>query len=214
MIYLACSQSRYLRTGTEQREMARYLLRLGLVRSGRRDPRHSPLIRNIWGKPFFRDHRAVYFSISHCTGGVAVSISSVKTGIDIEQARPFSMVAARKVLTDRELATVMAADNPDRQFFRFWTLKESFAKALGTGLAYPLRHIEFTIGPDLGVQASKSHCTFRLLENDRGYITAVCHLTRPAGLTGQRDPETWTGQCDPEAWTGQPDSGLVCLDLP
>ena len=196
MIYLACSRDRYLLTRSEQREMARYLLRIGMVRLWRIDPRRCQMIHNIWGKPFFKDYRDVFFSISHCRGGVAVSISGLKTGIDIEQARPFSVIAAQKILTAGELDSVMASPDPDRQFFRFWTLKESFGKALGTGLAYPLRKIEFTIGADLQVHSNKPGCTFSLMEHEPGFIIAVCHLQSPADRMSQAD------------------TALTCLDLP
>lgn len=174
MVYIARSQAQYFQTVPEQREMARYLLKLGLLRDYNIQPGQSAIIRNAWGKPFFQANRDLFFNISHCQGGVALALSANRTGIDMERIRPFSMTAARKILTEDELATVADSEFPDRQFFRFWTLKESFCKALGPGLAYPLKKVQFEIGPGLSIHCSRQHCNFSLIEDDWGFITAIC----------------------------------------
>jgi hypothetical protein len=58
-------------------------------------------------------------------------------------------------LTPLELSVILA--EPDEEscydvFFLHWSLKEAFIKAVGQGLGYNLRHIEFTIAP------SEDHC--------------------------------------------------------
>jgi len=178
MIYIVCSEAKHLATADEQQDISQRLLREGLLREHDIRADQSEIIRNDWGKPFLRDRRDVYFSISHCLGGAALSISPFRTGIDIEKIRPFSPVTARKVLTDEELRTVMNSDTSERDFFVFWTLKESYTKAIGTGLSYPMKNIRFVVDRNRNMQCSMKGCLFGLFENNLGFVTAVCYLCR------------------------------------
>jgi 4'-phosphopantetheinyl transferase len=54
---------------------------------------------------------------------------------------------ARRFFAPAEAAAVVAAP-PEKQtelFFRFWTLKEAYIKALGTGMYTPLASFSFTL---------------------------------------------------------------------
>ena len=182
MIYLVFSRGGYRNTLEEQRAMSHNLLKTGRAEEYALDIRKCSLVTNIWGKPFLRNNQNIYFSISHCRGGAALSISSCKTGIDIEKIRPHSMLAGRKMFTEDEFTAVTQSSDPERDFFRFWTLKESYAKALGTGLAYSMHKISFSIGRDKQVECSKKGCRFGLFENEWGFVAAVCFLCHDEGL--------------------------------
>ena len=181
MIYIVCSKENHLTSWKDQKEMSRDLLRTGLLTEHNIDVRESEIITNTWGKPFLKDHREVHFNVSHCSGGVALSISSCRTGIDIEKVRSFSMTTARKVLSEEELRTVMNSGYPEREFFIFWTLKESYTKALGTGLSYPMYKINFIVDRDLKIQSNRKGCVFCLFENELNFVTAVCYLSKEIG---------------------------------
>jgi 4'-phosphopantetheinyl transferase len=176
MIYIVCSKEKHLTSLDEQQKMSRQLLQAGLMKEHDIDPDTCEIIRNAWGKPLLKDRKDVHFNISHCRGGVALSIAGCQTGIDIEKARPFAMTTARKILSDDELRTVLDSDQPELDFFRFWTLKESYVKAVGTGVLFPLQNIRFTVGPDQQIQSNRKGCLFCLLENNLGYVAAVCYL--------------------------------------
>lgn len=83
------------------------------------------------GKPFIAG--APHFSLSHSGNCAAAAISSSPVGIDIEAMRPAPESVARR-LSARD----------DRDFFRIWTLKESFVKMTGEGLVLPVQSIEVT----------------------------------------------------------------------
>jgi len=178
MIYLVCSRENHFTTIKEQQGMAQSLLRAELLRERSVDIEQCGIVKNAWGKPFLKDHPDTYFNISHCSGGVALSISSCKTGIDVENIRAFSMTTARKVLSEEELRIVVNSEQPERAFFKFWTLKECYTKALGTGLSYPLRKINFTIDRNSNIQSNMKGCMFGLLESDLNYVAAVCYLSK------------------------------------
>ena len=180
MIYTICSGDGSLKTVDEQRETSRALLEEGLSREYGIDAGKRGIMKDAWGKPYLQGRQDIHFNISHCRGGVALSLSSCRTGIDIERARPFSPITAEKVLNKAELLSVQQSEEPERVFFRFWTLKESYVKAIGTGLAYPLNEVCFAIGRDRSITCNQADCGFYLLENDLGFITAVCYLSEGA----------------------------------
>jgi len=135
------------------------------------------IIRNPWGKPSLRDV-PVYFNVSHSARYRACVISrAAPVGIDIEEVRPFSPAAARRVCTPYEMDLIRQSDDANRMFFRLWTLKESYVKALGTGMAYPMRNVNFTITGNMRIETGLGNCRFELLE-DHDYVAAVCRLTK------------------------------------
>lgn len=180
MIYTVCSGDSSLRTIDEQREASRALLEEALCREYGIEAGNRGIMKDARGKPYLQDCQDIHFNISHCQGGVALSLSSYRTGIDIERARPFSGVTAAKVLNKAELFSVQQSEEPEREFFRFWTLKESYVKAIGVGLAYPMNEVCFAIGRDRSITCNQADCGFCLLENDLGFITAVCYLSEGA----------------------------------
>ena len=178
MICIVCSDGERFSSLEEQRAMSRKLLSDSLMKEFEILPGSDEWIMNSWGKPFLKGRRDVYFSISHCPGGVSVSVSSCRTGIDIERIRPFSLPAARRMFSKEELREILDSDFPEKSFFRLWTLKESYAKAIGTGLSYPLSgfHFENIAGKD--IRCERAGCLFCLFENSLGFVTAVCYLSR------------------------------------
>lgn len=84
------------------------------------------------GKPYFEEGFP-HFSLSHAGALVAVSVSDVPTGVDVERMnRPVSPAMVRRCLSREE------ADAYDGDFYRFWCRKECIVKLTGEGLTgYP-----------------------------------------------------------------------------
>lgn len=94
-----------------------------------------------YGKPYLEGRPEIQFSISHCDGMAVCGIHHDGIGVDVERIRPFSVKAAKRMMSEEE-----AQAEPElspKAFFRYWTLKESYLKAIGTGLAYPMKNITF-----------------------------------------------------------------------
>ena len=78
-------------------------------------------------KPYFSDNE-VFFSLAHCGDYAVCAVSDVPVGVDIELPRGGGARLAKRFFQPDEAALVYAADDPDREFCRLWTLKESYIK--------------------------------------------------------------------------------------
>ncbi|HZV26413.1 MAG TPA: 4'-phosphopantetheinyl transferase superfamily protein, partial [Acidothermaceae bacterium] len=90
----------------------------------------------------------LFVSIAHSGAYVVVAVATRPVGVDVERVRQlarFSQVAARVCSPDelRELAAMGAADR-ERAFMTVWSRKEAYGKAIGRGIAFPLRSV--TVG--------------------------------------------------------------------
>lgn len=97
--------------------------------------------------------RSLRFNVSHTPGLVALIVNwEAESGVDVEwRAR----ASADVELADRYFSPAEVADllqvAPERQrraFFDYWTLKESYIKARGMGLALPLDQFSFILRAD------------------------------------------------------------------
>ena len=104
---------------------------------------------NAYGKPYYdlaaygeqcayRPPRLpqVYFSLSHSHDRAMCVVSDTECGCDVELLRPGVMRSAEAMLHPEEAAELEAlGDEAERikLFFRYWTVKESYVKALGCG---------------------------------------------------------------------------------
>lgn len=111
--------------------------RFGTERHGR------PIILNQSGL-------ALSFSVTHTEGLVAVAISRHRMlGADGECSldRKAPLEIMEHVLTPAEAAELESLPEVERsiRFFEYWVLKESYVKAIGTGLSFPLRECRFDL---------------------------------------------------------------------
>jgi len=100
---------------------------------------------NAYGKPYIKGNN-IYFNISHCDGACICVLDKYDVGVDIENIRPRAKNnIMRRCFTENEIKTFDETDNKDELFFKYWTLKESYIKAVGMGLSYPMKDIEFNL---------------------------------------------------------------------
>lgn len=100
------------------------------------------------GKPYLPEYSDVHFNLSH-SGEMAVAVfSDTAVGCDIERIGAADLPLAAKFFSEREyqyLARFPKGHQRDAAFYRLWTLKESFVKTTGAGLALPLDAFEIVI---------------------------------------------------------------------
>jgi 4'-phosphopantetheinyl transferase len=123
--------------------------------------RYAPVQPQTWrfgegehGKPFIRHpaaQRGVSFNLSNTMGMVvcAVSTHHRQLGVDVEamDRRTEPLAIADRFFSDSEVRALHSLPSEQRRerFFSYWTLKESYIKARGMGLALPLGHFGFEL---------------------------------------------------------------------
>lgn len=94
------------------------------------------------GKPYFADYPEIHFNYSHCRDVAVCSLSSARTGIDIEMIRPFHEWTARIFCSDREWGWLEKQTDRDLAWIRIWTLKEAYVKYTGSGIRTDLSRLD------------------------------------------------------------------------
>lgn len=110
------------------------------------------------GKPFLPGGPS--FNQSHSEDRLMIAVAaSGRLGVDIEELRQVRLMLgiADKNFARDEAARMHAAPAAERRrlFFRIWTRKEAFLKALGVGLTHPLR--SFSVDPTPGAAQGLLH---------------------------------------------------------
>ena len=170
--------------------ITRALLRSCLSSYFQVEPDEWQFDKNPYGKPgvsFPNIDGPVLFNISHCDGLIMCGIARQHDiGVDVEDAKRSTRVSFESLssyfsTTETAHMASLPADQQKQRFFDFWTLKESYIKARGMGLAIPLakfsfrfedeRLVSFETDPDLDDDSSAWQF-WRISRNER-YRIAV-----------------------------------------
>lgn len=125
----------YGAAGTDGRRLAWPLLEAA-VRLHWGWPSLPPVDRSPRGKPLFPGREDRWFSLSHSGGLALCALSAASVGVDIEVVRPRRACLPQRLLSREELAR---CDGTWEDFYRLWTLKESWCKREDTPLYPPQR---------------------------------------------------------------------------
>ena len=151
-------------------------------------PNEIQLISESKGKPALRESSRIRFNTSH-SGQMALYALTrgCDVGVDVEELRKMddSEAIAVRYFSPAEVSELLSLKPEDRgaAFFRCWTRKEAYVKAIGDGLAIPLNRFQVTILPgaparfvqiasDLG---SASDWTLHHLDVAPGYVGALAY---------------------------------------
>lgn len=132
-------------------------------------------------KGIFSDvQETLEFSVSHSGDYVALILADdcdTEVGIDIEEHQEQNKIEqiAKRFFTEEEYGAI---DSVNR-FYMYWTLKESFLKAIGRGLSYPMN--QFSVSFEENQEYAIYHQTDftgsfygRVLPLAAGYSLSVC----------------------------------------
>jgi phosphopantetheinyl transferase len=115
--------------------------------------KNPEIIKGEHGKPYIKGN-PFYYSISHCKGLVIMAVSDNEVGVDCELIREHNLRALERVASEKERLKIEYSEDRMVEFFRLWTMKESYVKLIGTGIGYPLKNID-TTGDCLVVDGAK-----------------------------------------------------------
>ena len=134
-------------------------LRLILSQYHEISPADLPFRQNGRGKPQLIDSY-IHFSASHSAGLAVYALGRCELGVDIERIRniPDALTIAEAFFSSSERASLEALPVVDQQkaFFRCWTRKEAFVKALGEGLSHPLDQFSVSVSPFASIGVIKT----------------------------------------------------------
>lgn len=137
------------------------------------------IARGEKGKPFIADKENIFFNISHSGDYVVCAVSDREIGIDIEKRAKARMEVAGRFFHKREVLALnaLADDERNNLFYDYWSVKESFLKYIGTGLARPLDSflVQFSAGSiSLYEEEKKLSLNVHPCLVDSGYACYVC----------------------------------------
>lgn len=101
------------------------------------------------------------FNLSHSNGYALYAVTlNREVGIDLEYLlRPVDGVALARRFFSRQECDALAllpGESKTRRFFEYWTCREAFVKARGTGLRFPLNELQVIL-PTHGAGATVQH---------------------------------------------------------
>lgn len=146
---LSCDERNYAQTLRYEQVKRRYLRVRGWVRQIlamylQEQATNIRIAKSAYGKPYLVDYPTVQFNISHSGEHLLMAISTLGTiGVDIEQVQVMRTAVAdlvEKCFANQEIAywkSVPVAEQLS-EFYRFWTRKEAFVKAVGRGIGLGL----------------------------------------------------------------------------
>ena len=126
------------------------------------------------GKP---EIDGVYFNLSHSHDMVVCGVSERRIGCDIEKIEDVRDGIAERFFTKSEIQYLnqYEGDEKKEEFYRLWTMKESYMKMTGEGMSLALDRFEFSFKDRICVCRDGKKCDCHLKEYEiPGYKLTVC----------------------------------------
>jgi 4'-phosphopantetheinyl transferase len=155
-------------------------------------------VYNEYGKPDLsadQNRGALSFNLSHSNGMALYAVAQRRrVGVDIEHIREdfATLEVAERFFSKDEFETLKAApiDRRVEAFFNCWSRKESYIKAIGMGVSYPLDGFTVSLAPDvapalLKVDADATEAArwkMYALDAGEGYAAALIVENPPVAL--------------------------------
>jgi 4'-phosphopantetheinyl transferase len=162
--------------------LGRVLLRAAVARVADVRPEHVGVEIEPSGRPVLTGPLSSFFvSIAHSGSDVIVGIAKRPIGVDVEQLRHLAMfrqVAARVCSPDElRLLAEMSDTDRERAFMTVWARKEAYGKAIGRGIAFPLRTVTVGVSGSIISGASGNWHVADLDVDPRSAAAVVAHGT-------------------------------------
>ena len=128
----------------------------------------------LHGKP---EIKGICFNLSHSSNMVVCAVSDKPVGCDVEKVREAPYKVADRFLNKNEKNYLeqYSGDEKNREFYRLWTMKESYVKMTGEGLSVAPNEIELRIDNDIKVcRGGKTQNCFLKEYGLQGYFLTVC----------------------------------------
>ncbi|MCI8300013.1 MAG: 4'-phosphopantetheinyl transferase superfamily protein [Lachnospiraceae bacterium] len=152
------------------------LIDKGLQNFGLREAKVR-IAEGMYGKPYFPDYPDIHFNVSHSEQMVIAVFADIEVGCDIEYTDAIDLKLAEKFFCRSEYEFIMKHQNQERKeaFYRIWTMKESFMKAVGSGMMLPMNEFYIKIGRQIQVEQRFNNEEYGIEDWKEGeYHAAFC----------------------------------------
>lgn len=150
------------------RELARYGIAF----------KDTDFVYGVNEKPYIEGCEHLSFNLSHSGNMVVAAFAEGEVGVDIEKIKPTDFKIARKYFTTEEYDYLVSFEDEQKrrdEFYRLWTLKESFMKAVGLGFKLPLNSFSIELRNGIKINQSVNEKKYSFCEYElSGYKLSVC----------------------------------------
>lgn len=115
------------------------------------------------------------YNLSHSGDYVVCAVSDKPVGCDIEKIKEAPLKVAKRYFCESEVNYLDGAEDKNLEFFRLWTIKESYVKMYGKGLSMGLKNFEVNLEKEVSIikNGTKEECHIREYELEE-YRISVC----------------------------------------
>lgn len=161
---------------SSQHEYAHRLLRECLKSYGIDYTKNTSIAKGEYGKPFLAECPHIHYNVTHSDGITACISAGKECGIDAEKVRDYRPNVIKRAFSESEKALIenTPEDEKNLLFFRLWTLKEAYVKALGIGVSYPLNTAEFSFDGNEIHTNIKGYSFKQYILGGGEFVVAVC----------------------------------------
>jgi 4'-phosphopantetheinyl transferase len=176
--------------------IARGALRYLLGRYLNRNPAELRFTYGDRGKPTLAPPPGIRFNLTHSGNLAVIALTTgLEIGVDVEQIRPLPDMQsiADRSFCPEEASEIMSLPQPERDhaFYRCWTRKEAYIKAIGDGLSAPLDDFRVTVQPNTPARfvhiehdaSAAQRWTLHDLQVAAGYAAALAYHDQPRSLS-------------------------------
>lgn len=136
---------------------------------------------NKYGKPYLSSFKSIKFNISHSGKYIVYAFDDDEVGIDIEQIKKINYQNICKRFFHKKENNYIKSFKKNKQlynFYKIWTIKESYVKCIGKGLSIPLNSFYSKVKNEDEIEIVHNDFTtkygVRIINLDNEYIIAVC----------------------------------------
>ncbi len=136
-------------------------------------------------KPYLKNDKNFHFNCAHSGQWIVCAVDDAPVGVDIERVKSVDFDIAKRFFSDEEYNALMNVNESERTdyFFRLWTLKESYLKAIGKGLrqslgSFTIRYLEKNNHQLIMNNEKVKKVFFKIYDIDPQYALSVCATSK------------------------------------
>jgi len=138
-----------------------------------------------YGKPFIKGMPELQFNLSHSAEGIVCGLANSPVGVDIADIDASNLDCMKSAMHPCEQHAIKNSNDKARTFARFWSMKESFFKYIGTGIDGSIKSLDFSDYDEnlFDYRLAK----MQVVDSEKSVITAYCAELLPVRILTKID---------------------------